>query len=145
MCLKLRESTPKRHDFLTTCYGYKHVVILGGRRFLSSSAPAGGAPPPTAAGGGGVQSQSQLHRGKKAEGKERRLWPYIKAAKQQFFNVVLATLSIVMAAKMVEGKVLLYPSIIRSSFFKSLSKLYKVLLLCTYFANSTGIQIFAVH
>lgn len=52
-----------------------------------------------------MQGQSQLHRGKKEEGKERRLWPYLKAAKQQFFNVVVATLTIVMAVKMVEGKV----------------------------------------
>lgn len=52
-----------------------------------------------------MQGQSQLHRGTKEEGKERRLWPYLKAAKQQFFNVVVATLTIVMAVKMMEGKV----------------------------------------
>ncbi|CAM9907631.1 unnamed protein product [Ectocarpus sp. 12 AP-2014] len=71
----------------------------GARRLLSTPAPTG-APSPTAA----AKGQSQLHRGKKAEGEERRLWPYLKAARQQFFNVILATLSIVMAVKMVEGK-----------------------------------------
>eukprot|EP00903_Cladosiphon_okamuranus_P017281 g15923.t1 len=76
------------------------TAAAGPRRLLSSPAPGATA--------GGVQSashvQGQLHRGKKEEGKERRLWPYLKAAKQQFFNVVVATLAIVMAVKMVEGK-----------------------------------------
>lgn len=76
------------------------LCMLGARRLLSSPAPTG-APSPTAA----AKGQSQLHRGKKADGEERRLWPYLKAARQQFFNVILATLSIVMAVKMVEGKV----------------------------------------
>lgn len=70
---------------------------VGSRRLLSSPAPGAAA--------GGVQSQGQLHRGKKEEGKERRLWPYLKAAKQQFFNVVVAALAVVMAVKMVEGNV----------------------------------------
>ncbi|CAN0032523.1 unnamed protein product, partial [Laminaria digitata] len=62
---------------------------------------ATGAPsPPTAT----VDVPSQLHRGKASGEKERRIWPYLKAAKQQFFNVVLATLSVVMAVKMLEGK-----------------------------------------
>lgn len=72
-------------------------LLIGGRRLLSS--------PQTGAAAAGGNPQSQLHRGKKAEEEERRLWPYIKAAKQQFFNVVLSTLAIVMAVKMVEGKV----------------------------------------
>lgn len=83
-------------------------IVLGSRRLLSSPASTG-APAPGAAAGGGQKSQSQLHRGKKEEGEERRLWPYLKAAKQQFFNVVVATLSIVMAVKMVEGKVCIRP------------------------------------
>lgn len=80
-----------------------HGTVIGERRFLSSPASTGAAQRPAAT--GAIESQSQLHRGKKEEGKERRLWPYLKAAKQQFFNVVLATLSIVMAVKLVEGKV----------------------------------------
>ncbi|CAM9950215.1 unnamed protein product [Ectocarpus fasciculatus] len=76
------------------------TALAGARRLLSSPAPTGAPSSPTAA----AKGQSQLHRGKKAEGEERRLWPYIKAARQQFFNVILATLSIVMAVKMVEGK-----------------------------------------
>lgn len=38
-------------------------------------------------------------------GKEKRpIWPYLKAAKQQFFNVVMASLAIVMALRMLDGK-----------------------------------------
>lgn len=62
-------------------------------------------PATTAATAATVDVPSQLHRGKASGEKERRLWPYLKAAKQQFFNVVLATLSVVMAVKLLEGKV----------------------------------------
>lgn len=78
-------------------------TCVGPGRLLSSPASTGASAPGAAAGGG--ETQGQLHRGKKKEGEERRLWPYLKAAKQQFFNVVVATLAIVMAVKMVEGKV----------------------------------------
>lgn len=79
---------------------------------MLSSPTSTGAPSPAAA-GGAQQPPSQLHRGKKPEVEEKRLWPYIKAAKQQFFNVVLATLSIVMAVRMVEGKVRMVRTYVR--------------------------------
>lgn len=74
---------------------------------VCSSAATGGASPPltVAAPAATVDVPGQLHRGKASGEKERRIWPYLKAAKQQFFNVVLATLSVVMAVKMLEGKV----------------------------------------
>lgn len=70
--------------------------------YVCSSGATGATSPPAAT----VDVPSQLHRGKASGEKERRIWPYLKAAKQQFFNVVLATLSVVMAVKMLEGKVL---------------------------------------
>lgn len=67
---------------------------------LSRAASSSRLPPPP---GATATSQSTLG------GEKRAIWPYLKAAKQQFFNAILASLAIAMALRMLDGKARVIP------------------------------------